>query len=213
MALDTEGMVLQCVRTLCDQSSADAASEELLRALGSHLNSERTYLFVRGDGGRLGDAYEWRSPGAESALPHVRNIDAAAIARWRDVFQNGDFIAVENIESLREAFPREYGVLKRRKVKSLVVSPLDQDGQTAGFVCVNNPQPDRVEDVQSLMRTLGCFYLAMLRRIRTERQLLDQSYRDELTGLYKIGTASPAMPKPSRKPENPWASSSSTSTG
>lgn len=184
MALDTEGMVLQCVRTLCDQSSADAASEELLRALGSHLNSERTYLFVRGDGGRLGDAYEWRSPGAESALPHVRNIDAAAIARWRDVFQNGDFIAVENIESLREAFPREYGVLKRRKVKSLVVSPLDQDGQTAGFVCVNNPQPDRVEDVQSLMRTLGCFYLAMLRRIRTERQLLDQSYRDELTGLY-----------------------------
>ena len=183
-ALDAEGMVLRCVHTLYEQTSADVASEELLRALGTHLDSDRAYLFVCDDGESAGDSYEWRSPGAESAMPYLRKVDAAAVSRWSDLFQNGDFLAIEDIESMKERLPEEYDVLARRKVKSLVVSPLNKDGETVGFVCVNNPQFDRTRNIQSLMRTLGYFYLATLRRIRAEKRLFDQSYRDELTGLH-----------------------------
>ncbi len=182
-ALDAEGMVLRCVDDLYREADLDTASKSMLRIIGECLESDRTYIIEFSEG-LANNTYEWCAEGIEPAIDLLQGIDLQTVARWLDLFEQGECVILEDLETIRESSPEEYGLLVQQNINSLAVAPLEQNGQIIGCIGIDNPPVDRIRHLGPLLRTLAYFYLMTVRRIGDEEELRYLSFHDGLTGLY-----------------------------
>lgn len=181
--LDAEQMLMECVRALYREHDLDQSVPLVLEQVGRYLSADRTYLFFEREGLLYND-YEWCADGIASQKELLQEMPLSSIDRWMPFFDRQECVAVENIEELRERSPEEYELLRKQDIVSLVVAPLEQDGQLRGFVGVDNPHSLNVRTVSSLLQTLGYFLMLAHRRTESENELSRLSYYDTLTSFF-----------------------------
>ena len=105
---------------------------------------------------------------------------------------------LEDLEELRQTYPEEYQLLHGQGIHSLVAAPMELDGQLFGLVGVDNPPPERIRSIASLLQTLCYFLMLAYRRTEDEQKLYHLSYYDTLTSFYiiEIGTWRTAADSP-----------------
>lgn len=106
------------------------------------------------------------------------------IDRWRSVFSKNECVIVEDVEKLKDTSPEEYRVLTMQNIRSLVAAPMEQGGELKGYLGVDNPPPQRLQNIASLLQTLCYFLMLSYRRADNEQQLSRLSFYDTLTTFY-----------------------------
>ena len=181
--LDAEQMVMECVRTLYQEHDLGRSIPSVLEHLGGFLTADRAYLFIVRDGVAYND-YEWCAQGIAPQKDTLQGLPLSVVSSWLPVFARQDCILLEDIQVLRDTWPGEYELLHAQDIRSLVVAPLMRDGQLLGLLGVDNPPPERIRSITSLLQTLCYFLLLAHRRSEDERQLSQLSYFDALTSFY-----------------------------
>lgn len=182
-ALDTEKMMMECVRKLYQETDLNRAVSHMLRQLGEFLSAERAYVFaIQGD--RMSNTYEWCAPSVEPQIKYLQDMDTSLLENWLPSFLKHECVIREDIEQIRESSPEEYAVLSSQGIKSLVAAPLEVGGRLSGYFGVDNPPVEKIQNVTVLLHTLRYFLMSTIQRIEDEEMLKKLSFQDTLTGLY-----------------------------
>ncbi|PNV63274.1 diguanylate cyclase [Clostridium sp. chh4-2] len=181
--LDTETMVMECIRILYQGHNLDKDIQKVLEQVGIFLQAERTYIFkLRND--EFSNDYEWCAEGVKSQKDILQGIPISIFKRWLSVFEKQECLVMQDLEEYRESDPEEYELLSIQGIHSLVVSPMEKDGVLVGFLGADNPPADKIWNVSSLLQTLCYFILLAFRRAENEKKLSHLSFHDTLTSFY-----------------------------
>lgn len=160
-----------------------AATDDILRRLGTFLSADRVHVFgVRGD--RVFGVREWSASEGSSRLRNLETIEGATLLRWERFFARGACVVIDETEGLRESQPVEHALLEELGIDAVVAASLGEVDETAGFLVVENPSKSLIEHIRSPLQTLCYFYMSIVRRIENEKKLTMLSFHDVLTGLY-----------------------------
>lgn len=181
--LDTEQMLMECVRTLYKEHDLEQAIPDVLEQLGCFLSADCAYLaLVRGTG--LFKDFEWGAKGCVRKSELLQEMSQSTLERWIAAFEQYGCIILEDIESLQKGQQEYYELLRTQNTHCLVAAPLEQDGKLKGVLVVNNPLHKQIGTITPLLQTLCYFLMLTYRRTENEQQLAHLSYFDTLTSFY-----------------------------
>lgn len=183
IALDAELALIDCVRTLYREKDPRDAIGQVLARLGSFLKADRTYiLLIRED--KIYNDYEWCAAGVASQKELLHGIAAGAGTRWQSLFDQKEYVIIEDIKTIKEIAPEEYALLVAQDIRTLVAVPLEEDGCLLGYLGVDNSDVVLLQNTAALLQTLSYFILLAWRRQADEQQLSHLSFFDTLTSFY-----------------------------
>lgn len=182
-ALDTEDMIMECIRILYQGHDTGKDTLTVLENVGTFLQGERTYIFNFKDGLIYNDS-EWCAPGVRAQKDHLQGVPVSVFSRWFPVFEAQECVVIDDLEQFREGWPEEYEALTAQGIRSLVAAPMERDGVLVGCLGVDNPPTDRLWNIGSLLQTLCYFILLAYKRAEDEYQLSHMSFYDTLTSFY-----------------------------
>lgn len=182
-ALDTENMVMECIRILYQGRDLENDIHRMLEQVTTFLGAERAYIFsFHSDSGS--NDYEWCAPGVAPQKENLQAVPMSAFGRWIPTFEKQECVVIEDVEDYRVSDPEEYQTLAVQGINSLVVAPLERDGKLTGCLGVDNPPKDKLWNIASLLQTLCYFMMLAFRRAENEQQLSHLSFYDTLTSFY-----------------------------
>lgn len=181
--LDAQQMVMECVRTLYQEHDLSVAIDAVLEHLGRFFEADRAYLFMLRENLAYND-FEWCKEGIAAQKDLLQAVPLSVVTRWMPFFDRQECVILEDVESLREGYPGEYKLLAAQDIHSLVAAPLERDGELLGLLGVDNPPPEQIRGIDSLLQTLCYFMMLAYRRSEDEQQLAQLSYFDTLTSFY-----------------------------
>lgn len=182
-ALKTELTIMECIKELSNTNDLQVAFRSILNRLGNFFKADRTYMFEIRDG-RMYNTYEWCAPGIEPEINLLQDLDESLIDRWREPFAQQQCVIIGDLEDVRDSSPDEYSVLSAQGITSLVAVPMEQDGVLMGYIGVDNPPKERIQNVSPLFQTLSKFLSTTIRIHEDEKKLTRLSYYDLLTGAF-----------------------------
>lgn len=181
--LDMEHFIVSCVIEMHKNKQFDKSFMSLLNMAGNFLKADRIYVFDY-NGVTMSNTHEWCNLNIKSEKDSLQNLDVHLINRWIPYFNKGQCVIIEDLEEIRDAAPEEYNELKRQKIERLVVAPLEDNGELLGFIGIDNPPQEKINESELFFATLGYFITSMLIKNKQEKLLIEMSYLDTLTGLY-----------------------------
>ena len=181
--LSAEHTVMECVRMLYGATDLTPVCMKVLERIGRFWMADRVYLFEI-QSNKMYNTLEWCAPGVMPEKDTLQGLDVSLIDRWVPYFNRQECVVVEDLEDLRESEPQEYRALSQQNIHSLVVAPMEHEGILVGFLGVDNPCPDRIQNVAPLFHTLRYFLMSAFQHAKNEERLIRLSYYDQLTGLF-----------------------------
>lgn len=182
-ALSAEKMVMECVKQLYSSKEMEKTIHDVLGKIGSFLAAERVYIFQFFDG-KMHNTYEWCEQGILPQIENLQELDIGLIDRWKPYFSEHECVIIEDLEAIKEEEAEEYEALSVQGIYSLVAAPLEKDSELIGYIGVDNPPMDKIQNITSLFHTFRYFLMSAIRIHEDEKLLLKLSYRDMLTGAF-----------------------------
>lgn len=181
-ALETEELILTCVKILHEMKHINEAIGCIMEHIGTALNADRVYIFeITGE--QMSNTYEWCAPSVIPQMENLKNMPVAIIERWVKIFRENRCIIIGDIEKIKDQYPQEYKPLKDQAIKSLVAAPLNLNGKLMGYIGVDNPQAEPSSRIEPVLETLGYFLASSIERVHADSILEKLSFQDVLTGL------------------------------
>lgn len=181
--LETERIMIDCVRDLHSQSNYAQAMPSILERVGKFLNAERAYTFAIKDK-KMYNTCEWCAKGIPSQIYALQGLDESLISNWKQYFDRHECYIMPDLDTSEKPGTPTYNVLVAQNIHSLVVAPLEKDGELIGYIGVDNPPKENLVNISLLFNTLRYFLVSSIRRTENELLLRRLSYHDVLTGSY-----------------------------
>lgn len=148
--LEFSRKIVGYVQTLTTQTDYPKAINQLLSSVGDFYKAERAYLFEPNPQkkGYWDNTFEWCAPNVSAQLDNLQEVSPQEIQRWMDLFDQDESVFIYNMEPLKETSPLEWEALTKQGIQRLIAVPLRKDGQTVGFIGVDNPHYSIQDDSQ-----------------------------------------------------------------
>lgn len=182
LALQMEMKTVGCIRLMYASNDMQSYMDQLLREIGEFMHAERAYVFELQDG-YMNNTFEWCADGVESSIEYCQHMDVSLLAIWKDFIEQGKNISIPDVEAIRETLPQTYEVLHVQKIQSIALSPIVQNNKSVGFIGVDNPAPEYMQNF-SMLETISYFMSVAMEKKDLNDRLLRNSYYDDLTGVY-----------------------------
>lgn len=179
----SESILNGCLQQAFSDASPEAALGQILSYVGRTFSCDRVYIFEL-DGDSANNTYEWCDPSAAPQQEILQNLPISFISWWIDLFEKNELVMIKDLEEIRTEYPAAYAVLKPQKIERLAAGPILSDGKLVGFFGVDNPDPDMMGLIASLLKMIGYFVISLLRRRDLLKHLNTLSFHDPLTGAY-----------------------------
>lgn len=180
--LNIETVLVKCITELHQSTDIFSRVQKMIEIVGRFLQADRTYVFLI-YGNHMDNVFEWCKKDVKPEIDDLQNLDVHLIDRWRESFEKGECIVIEDIEDIQNA-GSEYDILKSQNIRTLIAAPLESDGQLIGYIGVDNPPMNKVEKILPFFTTLSYFLSSIIVKHRSEITLQQMSFYDSLTGLY-----------------------------
>ena len=178
-----EMLVNNALGIALQKPTPDETIQTLLEHLGQILHGERSYIVEKNEQGCDDNTYEWVAAGITAEKQNLQNVPPQICEPWYLQFQKKSHVIIRDLDEIREQEPMLYQVLKPQGIHSLVVVPLEIDGEVAAFYGVDNPPAGTLENAIGILHIMGHFITASLKRRDLMRKLQDLSFRDQQTRL------------------------------
>jgi diguanylate cyclase (GGDEF)-like protein len=179
----TDDLIISCIKLLHGGRLFDYAIDEVFRKVGSTINATRIYLLEKTDDGTFSVSHEWVEAGIESKMADYQKLSRDKMTNWEQEFLGATSFIVDDIETLRNNYPRIYSILAPLKVKSLVEVPVNLAGQTVAYLGTMGQDNQKILDVRELMETVSYFIASEFNRRSLMKELERKSIYDSLCGV------------------------------
>ena len=177
----SETILNECLQQMFTSADPEESAKRLLAYIGQTFSCERAYIFEL-HGEITDNTYEWCAEGVTPQMDVLQNVPAPALDWWYRSFDNSQIIIIPDLEQIRQEYPETYAILKPQNIRSLAAGPIREDGKLVGFIGVDNPEPEMIRLITSLLKVVGYFASTLLKRRDLLAKLHELSYHDQLTG-------------------------------
>lgn len=178
-----EVMINEGLRLSLTAHTPEKSIAVLLEYLGQSLHSDRVYIFEETDHHTVQNTYEWCASDVDPQKDNLQDVPLEVVNMWYKRFEKGESVIIKNVENIREEDPAVYEYLTPQNIRSLVVSPLVNEGRIIGFYGVDNPPEKFLEHIMTMLKILGHFLVALFHRRNHVRRLEELCFEDQLTGI------------------------------
>jgi PAS domain S-box-containing protein len=152
----------------------DRAIDATLSDLGRFSKADRAYLFrFRENGTVMDNTHEWCHENVTPQKDNLRNLSSATFPWWVGKIFSDEPIHIRSVELLPEEAAAEREILVSQDIKSVLVIGFSIEGETAGFLGLDNVTGDAEwdEDDLALLRTVSEIVGNALERNQAEERL------------------------------------------
>lgn len=178
---DNEAMINEALRVALAEPTPEESIEVLLEYVGQARKADRVYIFEEMPDGTFDNTYEWCARGVTPQKRNLQDVPYEAVEIWYAAFQRNENVIIKDLELIKDSNPKAYEYLKPQNIRTLVVSPLMNDGKITGFYGVDNPPAESLACVSTLLWIMGHFIISLLKRRNLVDKLERLSYYDQLT--------------------------------
>ncbi len=136
-------------------SDLDTAINSSLEEIGRLTGADRVYVFLLNEGRRTADnTHEWCAEGVCPQIDNLKGVAAEDFSLWQSEFRRGRAVHVKEVAKLPAEMEAEKRMLEGQDIKSVLLLPLNVDGQLSGFVGFDNvhlPHEWSQDDIRILM--------------------------------------------------------------
>lgn len=180
--LGLETLLVDCIMAFRKADGLEGDTREALDGIGRFFGADRVYIVEIGADRLLSSTREWSSEDIVSEIDKLQDISLDAVARWLPHFERRDCVIVDDLESIREVSPNEYGLLGARGIASFVAAPLVVNDCLFGYIGADNPSSERIGLSAPFFKTIALFLSMEIEQSQTREKLRRMSYEDSLTG-------------------------------
>ena len=157
------------------QPDSEAAIRQTLQKMAGYFRADRAYV-VELDNARhvTSNTYEVCGDGAASQMENLKDLPFSAEDMWVRKLSGGNFLIVENVGAMDESEAALQSQLSGQGIRSIILAPLQRDGELIGFLGVDNPA-NAVSQVSQLT-AIGDYVSVLLTR-RDLRRKIDHDHR------------------------------------
>ncbi len=179
----SENILNDCLQQIFSTTDPEWSLNKVLSYLGKTFACDRAYIFEFGENA-ANNTYEWCSADVPPQKEILQNLSFSSIDWWLEIFQENEVVTIQNLEDIRMQHPTSYAILKPQNINSLIAGPISMEGKVVGFLGVDNPNQETMSLIGPLLKVLGYFIVALLRRRDLLNHLHTLSFHDPLTGAY-----------------------------
>ena len=179
----SESILNECLQQIYSTTNPEKSLNMLLAFIGKTFSCDRVYIFEF-FGAFANNSYEWCREGVSSQISILQNVPLSNLDWWLHLFQENEIVTIPQLEDIRIRYPTIYAILKPQDISSLVAAPILIEGKVMGFLGVDNPTPEMLTMIGPLLKVLGYFIVALIRRRDLLKHLNALSFHDPLTGAY-----------------------------
>lgn len=133
--------IITCAESLLDHEDVDKAVHVVLTTVADYYQADRAYIFqIDSEAGTLSNTYEVCNLGASPEIQNLQDLPLDSIDRWREVLETKPCISIDSVSGDVDKNSLEGQILKAQGIRSLLVTPLLDDGEMTGFLGVDNPR-------------------------------------------------------------------------
>lgn len=177
----SETILNECLQQIFASTDPNESAEHLLAYIGNTFSCDRVYIFELHENTAV-NTYEWCADGVVPQKELLQNVPADSLDWWYRSFDKRQIIIIPDLEAIRQEYPETYAILKPQDIRSLAAGPIREDGKLIGFFGVDNPEPEMMRLITSLLKMVGYFAVTLLKRRDLLAKLNELSYHDQLTG-------------------------------
>ena len=181
--LERDRILVECLRELHRNHNMEQATGYVLEQVGKLFSAGRAYVF-QFHGESLSNTSEWCAQGVEPQIHNLQNLPQSEFAVWLDMFHKQENLIIDEVEKLKGTMIQGYELLVAQGIERAVLVPLEREGKVDGFIGLDNPLREHLENAASFLQTLRYFLMLAIRRSEDEELLSKLSYHDVLTSFY-----------------------------
>ncbi|MCI1723212.1 MAG: ATP-binding protein [Lachnospiraceae bacterium] len=178
--LETQRELAAAIQIINGKGTIEDRLNGALKNAGEYFQADRAYIFLINQQGSLDNIYEWCRDGVEPQIENLQDMDIHSIDRWMPYFKQNKAIVTPDIEKIRESRPEEYRLLKEQDIRSTTEAPLYNEDQLIGFVGLDNPAPEKIENTAELLLSVSYAISNAYIRAVNEQELRESKRRYEL---------------------------------
>ncbi|MDO4797553.1 MAG: EAL domain-containing protein [Coriobacteriales bacterium] len=181
VSLDTSDLIIDIADTFSGEASYNVAMNRLLAALNRIAHAKRVSLIEKREDA-WGVAFEWCDEGVEPLIGIMQDMKDVEFDAWERLTATKPLIVsdVTNSEGIDKDVLDQ---LQARSIMRIMAVPVKSDGESLGYLVVDNYELDEDLDVIRLMESVASFVAARMVNHRLVGELKRNSLHDALTGL------------------------------
>lgn len=146
-----------------------------LGLIGSTVNVDRVYIFMLSeDSTKMSNTYEWCNDEIESVIDMLQNLSTSVFPWSMKHLLKGEIINIYDIDLMSEEQSSEKEILKLQGIKSILLVPLQNEGDLIGFLGFDSVKTYKNWDSEvSMIRVLAELYALTLIRMKNETLLVN----------------------------------------
>ncbi|MCK4270838.1 MAG: PAS domain S-box protein, partial [Methanogenium sp.] len=151
--------------------------EKALMIVGTMSNTDRVYLFLLRDEGRIMyNAYEWCADGVNPQIDNLQDLPSDMFPWWMEKLEQGETINISDVSRIPPEAEAEKKILESQDIKSILILPLRSNRRLEGFIGFDNVREAKewkAEDISLLTTTAAT--IGKVIEIRKYRGKLQES--------------------------------------
>ncbi len=177
-------IISECLRMALKEKNPEYGIQCLVEYLGHALNGERVYIFELSEDGRnWNNTYEWCAYHIKPQKELLQNIPYETTKLWNQKFKENRFVTISDIEHIKGSDPEVYQYLFPQDIHSIIVGPIYINQNLSGFFGIDNPPKDKMNQVLSMLKTIGHVIDTMIEKRGLMQKMKSMSYTDSMTGI------------------------------
>lgn len=156
--------------------------DESLGLIGRTVNVDRVYIFMLNeDSTKMSNTYEWCNDDIDSVIDMLQDLSTEVFPWSIRHLSKGETINIYDIDLMSEEQSSEKEILKLQGIKSILLVPLQNEGELIGFLGFDSVKTKKNWDSEvSMIRVLAELYALTLIRMKNENLLVDNIKKTNL---------------------------------
>lgn len=178
--------VYRIAESFVSLDSYDKVVDRALQNLGMVSRASRAYLFQFDEEKSVMDnTHEWCNQGVSSEIENLQGLPLDTFPWWTKKLYNHEIIEVHDVDAMGDEAKAEREILQAQDIKSILVLPVDVEGNVRGFVGLDNVDNAGGWDTQTreYLSVAANMVGMAIKRDENERQIVSQ--KDTLEAAYE----------------------------
>lgn len=155
---------------------------EIISQMGRMAECDRIYIFEKNENNTYDCTVEWCSRPEISRKEAMQNLSRECVRYYYGYYSEHQNLVVRELDDLQEEDPALYLILSPQRVKSLMTAQLEYQGEDLGFIGIDNPSKDKIDELEPVLDMMAYLIAQLIKSRATIHRLNEMGYQDRLTG-------------------------------
>ncbi len=180
-----ESFVNSMMQYAISGESAESMITHILEYMGRELHPQHLYIYERQEDSTFKNTYYWsekegiKRNGALTPITDLEIVEDFINPQFRE----SGSVVIKNRKQCKESSPKLFALLEEMDVNGLILVPIRIGEDYLGFMGMMDPPVDNMDEITGIMKVLEFFISETIRRRGVERNLINYSYYDPVTGV------------------------------